>query len=394
MMRSNKTVGHHLLGPRRIVFKFFADVSSGTNSGCKQKALVGALSNVYSSQQRPFSSSSSSSWSPLQRDLLQRALQHVPEHGWTQDAIAAAAAASSKSSLNQSIAVAGLITVQDLIFYCMQDWNERLQQELHSSDDWKQQQQQQQLEDKTDSVLSSIPLSPRTHRIAQAFQIRLQYEQDLLPVWHQAMALGARPDQVWKTQEQLKEMVDIVVAATTTATTTTTANTTTTTIDNNRDNVPLSIPARLSLGAVYVATELHMLSDSSPNWQDTWVFLRQQLQHWEHMYGDNSSSSVRTLEDAAWVTSTVATAMASGVASLLMPSLPSLMSSSNNSSSSSSSTITAAWNTVSQQMPFASGAATDQHSNDSSFSSINNTNDGTDPKHYDTPADEPPKRKT
>jgi rpsU-divergently transcribed protein len=229
-----------------------------------------------------------SSWTPAQRRLLQQALTHVPEYGWTQDALAAAASTSS-----QSIAMAGLLQAPgDLVSFCMEDWNGRLRSELvgrlQNDEDWKN--------------------GSRLDRIRQAFQLRLGYQKEMIRAerWHEAVALGVRPDNVLTTTRQLEDMVEIVVC------------------EACRDSEPLNTLEQLGLGAVYVATELHMLASSSSddddndNDNDTWAFLQLQLEHWERLRGI-SPDFVGSPSDAFYVTSSVASAFASGVASLVIP---------------------------------------------------------------------------
>jgi hypothetical protein len=40
----------------------------------------------------------------------------------------------------------------------------------------------------------------------------------------------------------------------------------------------------LALGGVYVATELHLLTDLSPDYQDTWEFLHERVSEWERLF--------------------------------------------------------------------------------------------------------------
>lgn len=223
-----------------------------------------------------------SHWSPAQRRLLQQALTQVPEHGWTQDAVAAAAVTT-----NQSIATAGLIQApQDLVTFCLDDWNDRLRTDLAAFDFGE-------VNDDTDSTGSELD------RLQKAFQIRLDYQKSLMQAdrWQEAMALGARPDHVATTTHQLEEMVEIVVAHAWNAA------------------EPLSTLEQFGLGAVYVASELHLLA--SPMEED-WSFLRQQLEQWNQLR--SVAGSLPVSPSAAFqVTSAVGSAVASGIASLVLP---------------------------------------------------------------------------
>jgi rpsU-divergently transcribed protein len=226
-----------------------------------------------------------STWTPAQRRLLQQALTHVPEYGWTQDALAAAA-----SSSNQSIAMAGLLQAPgDIVSFCMEDWNGRLRSELagrlENDEDWKN--------------------GSHLYRIRRAFQLRLGYQKEMMRAerWHEAVAFGVRPENVLTTTQQLEDMVDIVVC------------------EACRDSEALNTLEQLGLGAVYVATELHMLASSSSSDDDdadTWAFLQQQLEQWERLRGI-TPDFVGSPSAAFYVTSSVASAFASGIASLVIP---------------------------------------------------------------------------
>ena len=271
------------------------------------------------------SSSSFRHWTPPQRRLLQAVLEeHVHEYGWTQDAITAAAAAEANAR-PQSISSAGLVTDSDLVAYCLQDWNERLQRDLSSTLDQGR---------------------SRTERLAQALERRLRYQVAYKTHWHYAMALGARPDNLPTTVAQLQTMMDIVVSA----------------VDGNSSSS--SSTEKLSLGVIFCATELHLLTDTSEDCRDTWGFLRQQLQHWEQGLGLLPSTS---LGDAWYVTSSVASALLSGAASLLL-----------SPTSYTSKIAEQLWTSLVQTSapPFASPTTAAKGKDEASM-------DGSDPSHYD-----------
>jgi rpsU-divergently transcribed protein len=230
--------------------------------------------------------------------LLHSALQQVHAYGWTQDAIAAAA-----SDLDASISIAGMVQPADLVAFSMDHWNEQLQKDLQARKEiWKE--------------LNT----PVTDRIEEAIKIRLGY---LLPFissqrWHEGMAMGIRdPQKALQTKEQLKDLVRIVAQAAVAA---------------NEDNAEwggslsssLSEWEQLTLGGVYVSTELHLLTDSSPDYQDTWEFLRQRVAEWERLVHASSNSIgdpnlFQKGGDALYVASAVASSLAGGVVSLLQP---------------------------------------------------------------------------
>lgn len=205
-----------------------------------------------------------------QEQLLLSALSQVPEHGWTRDAIAAAVPP------DMSVALSAMVEPTDLVSFAMRHYSQHLRDELSGQKD------------------EELPQSPRA-RAKHAIRTRLSYLSDLMTSsrWHEAMAMGAtqRPLQ---TREQLHELVDIIADYV-----------------NQGEDGSISSSQHLGLGAVYVSTELFMLTDVSPDYQDTWAFLDQALKQWEH------GSSVLPSSAMLSTASTVATALGSGVASLL-----------------------------------------------------------------------------
>jgi rpsU-divergently transcribed protein len=225
---------------------------------------------------------------PSIRDrLLVAALEQVPFYGWTDDAIAAAAAGLEPP---QSLATAGLLTVGELVAKAMDYWNAGLRDEmLH-----------QQRRATTNNPLSSgvVPWSD-TDQIAYAFQWRLERIQDLIRSnrWHEGMAVGAQPGQVIQTKDQIADIVDITV---------------------QHCSSTFTTAERLGLGAVYIAAEFHMLSDPSDDFQDTWVFLRQLVDEWDRLRQYSSLSALPLASsDALWTASQVGSAVFSGIYTIL-----------------------------------------------------------------------------
>lgn len=224
------------------------------------------------------------SWSAPQRSLLRAALDQVPEHGWTQDAVAAAV-----SSRTISIATTGLVQAPyDLIAFCMDDWNDRLRRTLMERAN-------------TDERWNSLSLVDRLHF---AFQTRLEFQKELIQAnrWHEAIAVGARPENVYTTSEKLQEMVETVCSS-------------------SCEEDALGQLEKFSLGAIYVAAEMHMVSKESDSEEETWDFLHQQLVHWDMLR--NTASPLAALPASAatvaYVSLTLAGSLTSGLASLLLP---------------------------------------------------------------------------
>jgi ubiquinone biosynthesis protein COQ9 len=184
------------------------------------------------------------------RRLLEAALlRHVPEYGWTDDAIVAAAADVVGNEGSSLAAIAGWISPDDLIAFSMDHWNEQWCAELEKE----------------------APAGDRqVDRIVDALKRRLKYLQPYVQSrrWHEGMALGLRNPP--RTQGQLKELVSIAVDSTSNPPL----------VD---DFQPVSWTEQLGLGAVYVAVELHMLTDKSDDFQDTWDFLQHCIEEWDKL---------------------------------------------------------------------------------------------------------------
>lgn len=215
--------------------------------------------------------------------LAKAALKQVPKHGWTQDAIAFAAAEDPKLSLSMS----GLLTASELVGWFMDDMNQQLKLK-----DFNENQQ------------------------FRAIQWRLQ---QVLPFvesgqWHKGMAMGLSTPLT--TQSQLHEFIELVAP-------------------NGSSQA-----YQTALGAIFVATELHLLTDSSRNYQDTWAFLQSRLNELEahqEQYGDvdpgqflaqlASSAPIPSLTSLANMTNSipvvaglaVAQSLVEGAASLVFP---------------------------------------------------------------------------
>lgn len=205
--------------------------------------------------------------------LLLDSLQHVPAHGWTQDAITTAA-----SGLRASLASSGLISPSELIAFAMDHWNQRLRGKI-AEKQWSM-----------DKVCES-------EKICWAFQCRLEMVGELILAhrWHEGMAKGLEVSNFAQTQQKLAEIVDLTLG--------------------QMDGFSFSAMERYSLGAIYVASELYMLSDKSPDFAQTWTFLRQRVDDWKS-FRDQGFSSVAS-SDTFYAASHVGSAVSSGILSVL-----------------------------------------------------------------------------
>lgn len=195
----------------------------------------------------------------LQQQLLQNALKHVNQHGWTRASLAAAAA-----DLQLSPAAVGMFPrgPSQLVEHFIAQQNAQLEQEL-------QEQQQQYL---------ALPLR---QRIAAAVRRRLEMNAAHMDSWPQALALVSQPPNAPAALRLLTQLLDTIwYAAGDTAT------------DSSW------YTKRAALASVYLSTELYMLTDYSPGYADTW----QQLE--------------RRIDDVLWLGS-AAQSVSQGAAALL-----------------------------------------------------------------------------
>ncbi|KAL3943004.1 MAG: hypothetical protein SGBAC_002911 [Bacillariaceae sp.] len=157
------------------------------------------------------------------RRLAQAALQQIPKHGWTQDALTAAV----MEDPHMSVSMTGLWTPTELVNWLMDDWNAQLQE--------KQRNDSQRM-----SVLDAI-------------QWRLEQVIPLVQAsrWHEGMALGLSTPLT--TRSQLHEFVDLAAP------------------------IGATTAYKTGLGSIFLSTELFMLSDASEDYADTWEFLKKRL---------------------------------------------------------------------------------------------------------------------
>ena len=228
--------------------------------------------------------------------LARAALKQVPRYGWTQDAIAAAVSEDQKLTISMS----GMLSPPELVGWFMDDINRQLRTQKSESEGNKN-----RIGDES------------VHNNDQFKAIKWRFEQVLPFVesgqWHRGMAMGLSTPFI--TRDQLKEFIDIIAP------------------DNCSDTY------HMALGTIFVATELHLLADSSPNYVDTWSFLESRLNELEsqqQQYGDidyahflmhlasvpsPSMSSVANMTNSIPVVAgmAVAQSLVEGAASLVFP---------------------------------------------------------------------------
>ncbi|XP_048886828.1 ubiquinone biosynthesis protein COQ9, mitochondrial isoform X2 [Brienomyrus brachyistius] len=172
----------------------------------------------------------------LKKRILTAALEFIPEHGWSVEAIAAGA-----ETLGLSPASAGIFTkgAGELVLHFVSKCNAQLVQLLE---------EQQRPKEKAEFL-------------RDALQTRLRMLAPYMDSWPQALSTLLLPQNVPGSLKCLSTLVDDLWY-----------------YAGDRSTDMRWYSRRLTLTAVYSATELVMVQDSSPDFQDTWAFLDSRIQ--------------------------------------------------------------------------------------------------------------------
>ncbi|XP_036399709.1 ubiquinone biosynthesis protein COQ9, mitochondrial-like isoform X2 [Megalops cyprinoides] len=175
----------------------------------------------------------------LQARILTAALEFVPQHGWSVEAISAAA-----ETLGLSSASAGMFTngAGDLVLHFIAHCNAQLTETLAEQHN---QVQLGQAEKKTTAEF-----------LRDAVEIRLRMLIPYIDTWPQAMSILLLPHNIPDSLKHLSTMVDDIWY-----------------YAGDRSTDLNWYTRRAALTGIYNTTELVMLQDSSPDFQDTWAFL-------------------------------------------------------------------------------------------------------------------------
>ena len=203
--------------------------------------------------------------------VIRASLDKVHTLGWTQDAIVAAVLELQKQEhSNYNISMAGLCTPSDLISYCMDDWNNQLERYIsnmiENNDDNTSQTQHRSRSNQKEHH------NPQKHakkdRLYDAYKFRLSLIVPFLMsgTWHEAMAKGLVQNTL-TTHSQVHRVVELLTILGA--------------IDDRKNENDTTIAESVTkaghqalLGSIYVSTELHMLTDTSPDYRDSWAFLQ------------------------------------------------------------------------------------------------------------------------
>ncbi|XP_048371196.1 ubiquinone biosynthesis protein COQ9, mitochondrial [Sphaerodactylus townsendi] len=179
----------------------------------------------------------------LQNQILKAALEFVPTHGWTADAVAEGA-----KSLGLSVAAAGLFQNDgsELVLHFVSQCNSQLSELLEEQH--KMVQLGQAEKKKTDQFLKD------------AVEARLRMLIPYIEKWPQAISILLLPHNIPASLNLLTSMVDDMwhYAG-----------------DQSTDFNWYT--RRAVLAGIYNTTELVMLQDTSPDFEDTWSFLENRV---------------------------------------------------------------------------------------------------------------------
>ncbi|KAF7142474.1 hypothetical protein RHSIM_Rhsim05G0005000 [Rhododendron simsii] len=168
-----------------------------------------------------------------QARVLGAALPYVPRLGWTEAAmIAGAREAGVSPSIVGSFPQKEAALVEFFMDDCLQKLIDRI--------------------DSDEELRNLIP----SERISKLVRIRLEMQGPYISKWPQALSIQAQPQNIPKSFKQRAMLVDEIWHA---------AGDVGTDVD--------WYAKRATLGAIYSATEVYMLTDSSPDFRDTWTFL-------------------------------------------------------------------------------------------------------------------------
>ncbi|KFW81192.1 hypothetical protein N305_06524, partial [Manacus vitellinus] len=198
----------------------------------------------------------------LQRRILTAALEFVPEHGWTTEAIAEGA-----KTLGLSVAAAGMFHSDgsELILHFVSECNAKLSELLEKEQKLVQ--------------LGEAEKKPTDEFLRDAVEARLRMLIPYIEKWPQALSVLLLPRNIPSGLSLLTSMIDDIwhYAG-----------------DQSTDFNWYT--RRAVLTGIYNTTELVMLQDSSPDFEDTWRFLENRVA--DAMNMSSTASQVQSTGEA------------------------------------------------------------------------------------------------
>ena len=305
--------------------------------------------------------------------ILQTSLKEVHEHGWTEDAIASAVV----DSLNLPPSMIGLVTPESLVSFFMDECNNKLSNEIRSSllplwngpeqhfgdqaDDKMSDMGQEPLQKKQINPSNTSSITSVSLRIESCIRKRLEY---VIPYvrsnrWAEGMAIGATKVPT-TTTKQLNNLISTISRS----------------VIIGTEHKPLTSVEQIAIAGIYVATELHLLSDDSPNYANTWKFLHERCENdLPSITNFTMQSSNMMNSDSVIAATAVSASLGSAVVSLLQPGVRSIV-------SAAASTIILPTVTSFMQQNYTATTETNHHLHKNDISSTTRNMEGTKPSDY------------
>eukprot|EP00943_MAST-04B_sp_MAST-4B-sp1_P004431 g4431.t1 len=216
-------------------------------SKCKNKIFFP------SSQRRFFASSNElpeqevqESDEALKLNILNNALQYVPQFGWTVEALAAGAEEAGLPPVAHGVIERGPVELVE--HFSTVSTNKAIDESVLFFESY-------------DDNGNDRPLS-QVDKIKFATRKRLERIGPYTDSWPQAMALGALPQNVPSTMKNISNTIDSLWSI----------------CGDYSDNSSTSYYTKRGLlSGVYLATEMYMLTDTSKDFEDSWNFLDRQV---------------------------------------------------------------------------------------------------------------------
>ncbi|XP_049661033.1 ubiquinone biosynthesis protein COQ9, mitochondrial [Accipiter gentilis] len=198
----------------------------------------------------------------LQHRILTAALEFVPQHGWTAEAIAEGA-----KTLGLSVAAAGMFHSDgsELILHFVSQCNTKLSELLE---------QEQKL-----VQLGKAEKKPTDQFLRDAVEARLRMLIPYIEKWPQALSILLLPHNIPSSLNLLTSMIDDIWQ-----------------YAGDQSTDFNWYTRRAVLTGIYNTTELVMMQDSSPDFEDTWRFLENRVA--DAMNMGNTANQVQSTGEA------------------------------------------------------------------------------------------------
>ncbi|GMI83909.1 hypothetical protein like AT1G19140 [Hibiscus trionum] len=200
-----------------------------------------------------------------QARVLQASLRHVIKFGWSEEAMIAGA---KESGVSPSIVGSFPRKEAALVEFFMDDCLQRLIDRIDSGEELRQ----------------LIP----SQRISKLVRIRLEMQAPYISKWPQALSIQAHPMNVPTSFKQRAMLVDEIWHA----------------AGDEASDIDWYVK-RTFLGGIYSTTEIFMLTDRSPEFRDTWLFLDDRVK--------DAFDLKKTIQEATYLAEAVGAGMGSSL---------------------------------------------------------------------------------